>query len=334
MRRIYAFTLLLILGMALMLLPAAAAQTLIPTFTPLPTYTTLPTITIIPPSYTPPGCFPSLGFGRGTFVVLDPGVNVRNIPSLSGAVVNYYVDAVVLTIVDGPVCANGYNWWRVEGSGNPGWVIEGRPERYFLTAISPTVDPSTICFTPLSLTVGERARVITGIRVHTRADLSSLVMTVVPLGSLIDVLRGPVCAGQINWWQVRVPFGNTTIVGWVGEGYPENYWLETELPTPTPTPYCPRPLRLDLGTRVGIVYDDAIARSLRAAPSRSAVLVERLIGGVALELIGGPLCADGYNWWQVRIVTTDITGWVAEGRPGAYWFDVIFEEPTPTPVGY
>jgi hypothetical protein len=267
-------------------------------------------------------------------VILDPGVNVRNIPSLSGAVVNYYVDAVVLRITDGPVCANGYNWWRVEGVGNPGWVIEGRPERYFLTGISPTPDPSTICFTPVGLTVGERARVITGTRVHTRAELASLVMTVVPLGSLIDVVRGPVCADGLNWWQVRVPFGNTSILGWVGEGYPDNYWLETELPTPTPTPYCPRPLRLSMGTRVGIVYDDAIARSLRAAPSRSAALVERLVGGVALELIGGPVCADGYNWWQVRIVTTDIIGWVAEGRPGAYWFDVIYEQPTPTPPGF
>ena len=335
MRRFYALILLLISGMALMLIPATA-QTVIPTFTPLPSSTPVPTLSIISSTFTPQGCFPPLGLAPGTIVVLTPGVNVRNIPSLSGAVVNYYVDAVVLTIVEGPVCANGYNWWRVQGSGNPGWVIEGRPGRYFLTSISPTPDPATLCFPAVQLIVGERARVITGVRVHTRAELASLIMTVAQHDSLIEVLRGPVCADNLNWWQVRVAFGNASIVGWVSDGYPENQWLETERPTPTPTPYCPRPLRLDLGTRVGVVYDDAIARSLRAEPSRSGALVERLVGGVALELIGGPVCADGYNWWYVQIVTTNIVGWVAEGRPGDYWFDVIFEEwtPTPTSIGY
>ncbi|HLU10520.1 MAG TPA: hypothetical protein VK003_12705, partial [Oceanobacillus sp.] len=197
MRRFFAFILLLISGMALMLFPATAQTVIPPTFTPLPSSTPVPTITIIPPSYTPPGCFAPLGFAPGTVVVLTPGVNVRNLPSLSGAVVNYYVEATVLTITDGPICADGYNWWRVQGAGNPGWVIEGRPGRYFLTSISGTPDPSTLCYPPVELIVGERARVITGIRVHTRAELASLVMTVAPRGSLLEVLRGPVCADNL-----------------------------------------------------------------------------------------------------------------------------------------
>jgi hypothetical protein len=329
--RSVALILLLLLGLLPLLFPATA-QTPNPTFTPQPTVTYIPTITY-GRSYTPQGCFQSLFFAPGSRITLVPGVNVRNIPSLSGAIVNYYTEEVVLTITEGPVCANGYNWWRVEGVGNPGWVIEGRPGRYFLAPAVGTPDPSTLCYPPLDFTIGERARTVTGVRVHTRASLSALAMTVLPLDTLILLLDGPVCADGINWWQARVPFGNMSVVGWVAEGFPENYWLETELATPTPTPFCPRPLRLPLGTVVGIVYDDAIARSLRASPSRSAPLVERLIGGVALELIGGPVCADGYNWWQAQIVTTNVTGWVAEGRPGDYWFDVLYSQPTPTPVG-
>jgi hypothetical protein len=286
------------------------------------------------PSPTPRGCFPALAFSFGSRVVLTPGVNVRHLPSLSGAVVNYYTEEVVLRVTDGPVCENGYNWWRVEGVGNPGWVIEGRPGRYFLEPALEFPDPDTICNPPLSMQLGRPTRVLMGVRVHEDAEITSLALAVAPINTFIEVLDGPVCNNRMNWWRVRVPFEDIMVEGWVGEGFPENYWLESNVPVPSPTPYCPRALRLSLGTRVGITYDDAVARSLRDAPSRSAALVERLIGGVALELIGGPVCADGYNWWQVRVLTTDITGWVAEGRPGNYWFDIIYEQPTPTPLDW
>ncbi|HEY7617238.1 MAG TPA: hypothetical protein VH744_10575, partial [Terriglobales bacterium] len=230
MRRVLPFILLLVLSLSLLLVPAAA-QTLIPTFTPLPTATPVPTITILP-SFTPRGCFPPLGFSVGLQVVLDPGVNVRNLPSLSGAVVNYYTNATLLRITDGPICEHGYNWWRVEGAGNPGWVIEGRPERYFLSAAIPTPDPSKICFAPLALAPGQ-TRTLTGVRVHEDADLASLALIVVPINTRINVLEGPLCANRINWWRVSVPFGNTSVEGWVGEGFPGNYWLESNAPAAT-----------------------------------------------------------------------------------------------------
>jgi hypothetical protein len=330
MRRLLTFILLLIFIMALTLFPTTA-QTLIPTFTPLPTFTPVATIPLLP-TFTPYACFAPLSFSVGTLVALDPGVNVRNLPSLSGGIVNYYTEGQVLHITDGPVCASGYNWWRVEGAGNPGWVIEGRPGRYFLSAAIPTPDASAICFAPLALNVGGRTRAQTGVEVHTNPGMSSLVVTVAALGTMMDLRGGPVCADNVNWWPVRLPFNNTTITGWVAEGYPDNYWLAAEFPAATATPFCHRALRLSVGTKVGVTYSDAVARSLRAAPARSAALVERLIGGVALEITGSPICADGYNWWPVRILSTDITGWVAEGTPGSYWFDIIYDQPTPTPV--
>ncbi len=332
MRRVFLFFLLLLLSLSLILVPAAA-QTLIPTLPFPPSSTPVPTLTQVPSS-TPRGCFASLGFSPGVQVVLIPGVNVRHLPSLSGAVVNYYTESTLLRVTDGPVCENGYNWWRVEGVGNPGWVIEGRPGRYYLSEAALTPDPSTICSPPLAMTTGARTRTLTGVRVHADAGLGSLVLTVVPLNTSIEVLDGPVCLNRINWWRVRVPFDDISVEGWVGEGYPENYWLESNAFAATATAYCPRPLRLAPGTKVGITYDDAVARSLRAAPSRSAALVERLIGGVALELLGEPVCADGFNWWQARVLSTDITGWVAEGRPGNYWFDIIYQQPTPTPLDW
>ena len=71
---------------------------------------------------------------------------MRNLPTLSGALVNYFIEAVSLTLTDGPVCADGYNWWHVTGSGQPGWVVEGKPGRYLMqeptsTRIRPTAPP-------------------------------------------------------------------------------------------------------------------------------------------------------------------------------------------------
>ena len=87
------------------------------------------------------------------------------LPSLSGPLVNYYDHQVLLRVTRGPVCANNYNWWYVEGGGQPGWVIEGKPGRYFLEAY---VDPaSTDCSAPLeTIQSGGQLTTVTGSRVR------------------------------------------------------------------------------------------------------------------------------------------------------------------------
>lgn len=54
-------------------------------------------------------------------------------------------------------------------------------------------------------------------------------------GQLVTVLDGPVCANNVNWWQIVSPDGWT---GWVGEAAGDNYFFDpiTRTPTPTITP--------------------------------------------------------------------------------------------------
>ena len=124
-------------------------STLIPTATPTPTPTQIVLIVSTPvggPTSVPlqaNGCYPPLALVVGGQVLLRGGVNVRSQPTESGPLVNYYTSQVLLRLIEGPVCANGWNWWHVRGVGEPGWVVEGKPGFYFLKQYSrPTRRPA------------------------------------------------------------------------------------------------------------------------------------------------------------------------------------------------
>jgi len=325
--RIYSLLLLLLVLFAALLVGVptpTAAQ--IANITPAPTFTPPPTSpSLIDPAT---GCAAPLPLAMGSEVLLLGGVNVRSEPSLSAALVNYYSNQVRLRLVDGPRCASGYNWWKVAGVGHPGWVVEGRPGRYFLQAYA---NPDTTnCFAPLdSIQVGGMLRTITGSRVRQTPEDSALVLTVVLNNVQLTVLDGPRCFEGLNWWKVNAPVGNssTFVEGWIAEGYPGEYYVEglnASGQAAAETLPCLTALRLQTGSRVAVSYDDGVPRRLRAAPGTSAPVVAELLDGIAFDVTSGEsVCADGFNWWQVRILTTGLTGWLAEGRPGNYWFEVL-----------
>ncbi|MFN8448703.1 MAG: SH3 domain-containing protein [Anaerolineae bacterium] len=337
--RAFAVLLLLVLTAALVVGLPITAQTAVPG-TPTPAIIIVATA---PPGPTPVptqanGCYVPLSLAIGSDVFLRGGVNVRHLPSLSGALVNYYPEPVILTLDQGPVCADGYNWWHVSGSGEPGWAVEGKPGRYFLqTAIDPR---TTNCAAPQeTITVGGRVQAVTGSRVRQSPDNSATVITVIQPGMQIVVVDGPRCFEGLNWWKVRVLYGNTTALvdGWIAEGYPDGYFVQGLTVSGDFAPTCLTALRLHSGTRAAVTYRDGVPRRLRAEPSTSGAVIAELLDGIEFEVINDQrVCADGYNWWQVRIVATGLTGWLAEGVPGNYWFEVLinwrWDRPTRIPT--
>jgi hypothetical protein len=237
---------------------------------------------------------------------------------------------VILTVDQGPVCADGWNWWHVSGSGEPGWVVEGKPGRYFLQTV---IDPNTTnCAAPLdTIAVGGQIRAITGSRVRQTPDNSAFVLTVVLSRMQLTVIDGPRCFGGLNWWKVRAPYGSTsaTVEGWVAEGYPGRYFVSglSASAQAASVSECLPALRLHTGTRAAVMYRDGVPRRLRSAPGTSAAVVAELLDGIAFDVISDEsVCADSFNWWQVQVVATGQTGWLAEGRPGNYWFEVLINE--------
>ncbi|MEO0563642.1 MAG: SH3 domain-containing protein, partial [Chloroflexota bacterium] len=113
-------------------LPSASApmpqQTLVPpqvavaiaTATPSPISTMAPTVTPIPPSL--------FTVGDEVQVVLPPGdaLNLRVDPTTAANVLRVLQNGAMLTLLEGPVEAEGLFWWRVRADdGAEGWTVEG-----------------------------------------------------------------------------------------------------------------------------------------------------------------------------------------------------------------
>lgn len=64
----------------------------------------------------------------------DP-VRLRKGPSLNNKIIKQYYPGSVLSVIDGPICANNWSWWKVRAQdGNVGWMAEGGDsiDYYFL----------------------------------------------------------------------------------------------------------------------------------------------------------------------------------------------------------
>jgi hypothetical protein len=333
---VYIPALALLAALTSVALAQTATPTPLPTFTPLPLPSTTPGpttffVTTIVPSVTP-GCAAPLPLEKDALAYVSGGVYVRTQPNGSSPFVNYYPQSVVVRITDGPVCDGlRYNWWQVRGPGNDGWVAEGTPGNYFMQFAAPPGGAQP-CHAAADLSIGKRARVLLDTKVHEVASDTGLVLTVAPLGSLADILEGPTCVGGLNWWRVSVTVVNVVYTGWVSDAKPDGTpLLEDEFARDKPV--CAPPLTMGVGSRAYVNYKGDSPKSLRAAPSINGELIATLLDGIGFEIIGGPVCAsDGYNWWQIRILSRpDVSGWIAEGGPANYWITPLRDDLNPVP---
>ncbi|HWV23787.1 MAG TPA: SH3 domain-containing protein, partial [Thermomicrobiales bacterium] len=86
----------------------------------------------------------------------------------------------------------------------------------------------------------------------------------------------------------------------------------------------------DDGAIGAIVTTNVDDLNLRAEPSTDADVVDQLAAGIELEIVGGPVEAEGYTWYEVKVTAEGgNSGWVASD-----FLDGIPEptaETTPTP---
>ncbi len=331
-RRSLLWLLFVLLGLAVGLMPRDT-QAQFPTATPTLIFTSTPAPTLGPtvffigtPQLSPtPGCAPPLGIVIGGTAYVSGGVYVRTQPTASSPFVNYYAEAVEVRVIGGPICESGtfLNWWQVRGPGNDGWVAEGKPGNYWMRAGE--APEGTTCSAPATLTIGGQTTLRFDVRVRQEPGLRALVLTVAPANAVASVLDGPRCQEGYNWWRVRVEVLGIIYEGWMADfGEGQSLLVDPAIPTPG---VCDFPLPLSVGMRGYVNYPTGESpKNMRVAPDTNAEIVATLIDGIGFEIIGGSVCAGGYNWWQIRILSRpDVTGWFAEGGPQGYW--IQFRDP-------
>jgi uncharacterized protein YraI len=101
--------------------------------------------------------------------------------------------------------------------------------------------------------------------------------------------------------------------------------IPADLPSFEDGTVCGAPLDLPLGATAYVSSFDGYPHNLRAAPGTTAPITEELLDGVSFEMIGGPVCRNNLNWWQVRLLgLAPLEGWIAEGSTGVgYWISLI-----------
>lgn len=169
----------------------------------------------------------------------DPN-NVRDTASRDGALVGEIPGGESFTVLDGPVCADGFNWWHIEYNGLAGWTVEGSGSEYWVepfatVAIAASSDPAEATagetgfgFQPPIpainvLEVGAQARII-----NDDPDSETIALTIraepgrngAPVaqaieGDLLEIIGGPEIADDMRWWQVQTLAGTQ---GWIIEG--------------------------------------------------------------------------------------------------------------------
>jgi alpha-2-macroglobulin len=87
--------------------------------------------------------------------------------------------------------------------------------------------------------------------------------------------------------------------------------------------------RLAPGATARIADDDPTPTRVRTAPNLGGQIITQYLPGESFEVRGGPICADGFLWWQIYNPTDDVEGWIAEGVVGNYFIEPI-EVPTAT----
>lgn len=168
---------------------------------------------------------PRLSVGTSAMVSLGPLPNaVRTAPGTdsNSAILGNIPGGTVFTVLEGPVCASGYYWYRVDTGSIDGWTAEGQNGVYWLD--------------PLSCPNGLAARLVPGQygRVTTTPPLDNIlrsepgigrgtILGQIPPGDVFTVLNGPECGPEgISWWRINY----NGVVGWTGEGQSGVYWLE------------------------------------------------------------------------------------------------------------
>ncbi len=215
--------------------------------------------------------------GLPAFVNVD-SLTFRQTPGLSGAVIAWLPYGTDVTVIDGPVSIDGYDWFQLTRSGSTGWSVEG----FIQTDSAPSIEPAAA---PAIAQIPEARTILTVtagfLEIRRNPSSSSGVTRIVTLGTQLTQTGTRVEVDGLMWYPVDD-------IGWVGGQrtgetgglFPEQY---------------PR-------------YVTADVLNVRSSPGLSGPIVQTLSIGDAVNTFESTRDADGIDWFAVD---KDGTFWVA-----------------------
>lgn len=96
---------------------------------------------------------------------------------------------------------------------------------------------------------------------------------------------------------------------------------------------CYQPTRLLPGASARVTTDSLLPNRMRSDPSLRNNVIARIPAGQVVALLSGPVCSEGFYWWEVNY--NGLIGWTAEGNGwNQYWLEPVSVIPptAPTPI--
>jgi N-acetylmuramoyl-L-alanine amidase len=218
----------------------------------------------VSPDTAPVGRF---AVGDSVAVAVDGG-NLRNGPGLDFSVAFELPLGTPGLVIVGPHVVDGYVWYQLDTPTDIGWMAD--------SILAPADELSPPAGTPI---IGDTVVVATDwLRLREGPGTSYSVAAVLPEGTTGTVIDGPRAADGHTWCRLETESGT----GW---GAAEFLALDGDA----------------TGTlRVGgmaVVATDALR--VRSEPTTDGDILEVILDGTTLDIVDGPITADGYTWWKV-----------------------------------
>jgi hypothetical protein len=264
--------------------------------------------------------------GQQGRVTLWPNLpnRLRSQPSFQSRVLGYIPAGGTFSVIGGPQCVYGTNFWQVTYNGLTGWTAEGNGSNTYW--LEPTYNqpppPPPGCSLPTRLVVGQLARVTPGLpnAVRTapgtqRSGANSVVVGYIPGSGVFTVSGGPQCGPDGRWWWYVNYNG---LIGWTAEGEGQTYWLE---PWSNQQIQCPNflPSRLVPGGYGAVNNVPYNPNPIYGNATYSGTILGNIPRGGVFSVLSGPVCGESTAWWQVNY--NGLVGWTFEGNGSQYYLD-------------
>jgi hypothetical protein len=79
------------------------------------------------------------------------------------------------------------------------------------------------------------------------------------------------------------------------------------------------PTRLRVDGFAYVEPEPPLPNNVRRDAGKDNPLVGEIEAGAAMRILEGPKCADGWLWWRVQALESDVEGWTTEGDQQSYW---------------